>query len=155
MIRAATDADAPEVAEIWNSAIRDTTITFNPDEKSVAEVAELIKNACFVWEYEGRVLGFARYFQFRGGAGYRFTVEHTIMLHPDAQGQGAGRKLMDAICADAKAAGMHTLFAGCSGENPDAVRFHAALGFQTVATLREVGFKFGRWIDLVLMQKHL
>ena len=155
MIRPAVAGDAPAIAQIWNAAIRDTTITFNPDEKSVDDVAALIEQACLVWEVEGRVLGFARYFQFRGGAGYRYTAEHTIMLHSDAHGQGVGRQLMGALCTDAKNAGMHTLFAGCSAENPGAVLFHAALGFQTVATLPEVGFKFGRWIDLVLMQKHL
>ncbi|WP_106744829.1 GNAT family N-acetyltransferase [Yoonia maritima] len=155
MIRPAVAGDAPAIAQIWNAAIRDTTITFNPDEKSVDDVAALIEQACLVWEVEGRVQGFARYFQFRGGAGYRYTAEHTIMLHPDAHGQGAGRQLIKALCDHAKNAGMHTLFAGCSAENPGAVRFHAALGFQTVATLPEVGFKFGRWIDLVLMQKHL
>ena len=155
MIRPAVAGDAPAIAQIWNAAIRDTTITFNPDEKSVDDVAALIEQACLVWEDEGRILGFARYFQFRGGAGYRYTAEHTIMLHADAHGQGVGRQLMDALCRDAKSAGMHTLFAGCSAENPGVVRFHAALGFQMVATLPEVGFKFGRWIDLVLMQKHL
>ena len=155
MIRPATSHDAPQIAAIWNDAIRNTTITFNPQEKSPEEVAALTQTAAFVWGDQERVLGFARYFQFRGGLGYRHTAEHTIMLHPDAQGRGVGRVLMDTLCADAKTAGFHTMFAGCSGENPDAVRFHATLGFQEVATLKEVGFKFGRWIDLVLMQKHL
>jgi len=155
MIRSATDADAPQIAAIWNHAIRETTITFNPDEKTVAEVAQLCAKNCLVAVERDKVLGFARYFQFRGGAGYRFTVEHTIMLHADAHGRGVGRALMDALCAAAKADGMHTMFAGCSAENPGAVTFHARAGFTTVATLPEVGFKFGRWIDLVLMQKTL
>lgn len=155
MIRLACADDAAGVAAIWNAAIRDTTITFNPDEKTVAEVAELIAQNCFVWEHEGAVLGFARYFQFRGGAGYRFTAEHTIMLAKAVHGRGVGRALMSTLCAHAKDAGIHTLFAGCSAENPSGVQFHAAIGFETVATLPEVGFKFGRWIDLVLMQKRL
>ncbi|WP_296431941.1 GNAT family N-acetyltransferase [Yoonia sp.] len=154
-IRAAIPADAPQIADIWNHAIRVTTVTFNPVEKSNAEVAELTAQDCLVWEEKGNVLGFARYFPFRGGEGYRFTVEHTIMLHADGHGQGGGRALMQALFADAKAAGKHTMFAGCSAENTGAVRFHAKLGFQEVATLPEVGFKFGRWIDLVLMQKIL
>lgn len=156
MIRPAVATDASAVAQIWNAAIRDTTITFNPVEKSVAEVAGMITDGrCLIWEEAGQVLGFARYFQFRGGEGYRFTAEHTVMLHPDGQGRGGGRALMQALCDHAKAAGWHTLFAGCSAENPGAVTFHANLGFETVATLPEVGFKFDRWIDLVLMQKRL
>lgn len=154
-VRRAAPADATQIAAIWNRAIRDTTITFNPVEKTVADVAALTADNTLVWEAAGQVLGFARYFQFRGGEGYRFTVEHTIMLHADGQGKGGGRALMEALCADAKAAGMHSMFAGCSAENEGAVRFHAKLGFTEVATLPEVGFKFGRWIDLVLMQKTL
>ena len=155
MIRPATPDDAPAIAAIWNKVIRDTTITFNPDEKTVEEVAGLIAKNCLVWEEDGQLLGFARYFQFRGGAGYRFSAEHTILLDDAAKGRGGGRALMGALCDHARDAGMHTMFAGCSAENPGAVRFHAAMGFVTVATLSEVGFKFGRWIDLVLMQKRL
>ena len=155
MIRPAAPQDVAAIAAIWNAAIRDTTITFNPVEKSDEEVATLIARDCLVWEENGEVLGFARFFQFRGGEGYRHTAEHTIMLRDGAGGRGGGRALMLALFDAARATGMHTLFAGCSGENPGAVRFHAALGFAALATLPEVGFKFGRWIDLVLMQKRL
>lgn len=155
MIREARTEDAVEIAAIWNHAIRETTITFNPMEKSDDEVALLTAKQCLVWVEDNVVLGFARYFPFRGGEGYRFTVEHTIMLHADGHGKGGGRALMMALCDHARASGMRSMFAGCSAENSGAVGFHAKLGFQEVATLPEVGFKFGRWIDLVLMQKIL
>lgn len=157
MIRPATPADADAIAAIWNHAIRETTITFNPDVKSVDEVANLItdQTPCLVYEDAGMVQGFARYFQFRGGAGYRQTAELTIMLDDAAQGKGAGRLLVTALCDLAKANGIHSIFAGCSAENPNAVAFHTKLGFERLAVLSQVGFKFGRWIDLVLMQKRL
>lgn len=103
----------------------------------------------------GQLLGFARYSQFRAGAGYKFSVEHTVMLHTDARGHGAGKLLMDGLCDLAKKAGKHTMYAGVSGENQGAVDFHAKMGFTIAAVLPEVGYKFGRWLDLVLMQKRL
>lgn len=107
MIRPATKADAPAIAAIGNDAIRNTTITFNPVEKPNEEVGAMITDAtpCLVYEDARGVMGFARYFPFRSGEGYRFSVEHTIMLHPDLRGKGAGRALLGAICELAQAAG--------------------------------------------------
>ncbi|MDX8353722.1 N-acetyltransferase family protein [Cognatiyoonia sp. IB215182] len=155
MIRPAMPADAAAITDIWNAVIRDTTITFNPTEMTEGEVSALIAKDTLVLEEDGQTLGFVRFFPFRAGEGYKYTVEHTIMLHPDARGRGAGRALLTALSEMAKAQGTRTMIAGCSGESPAAIRFHTACGFQTVATLPEVGFKFGRWIDLVLMQKRL
>jgi L-amino acid N-acyltransferase YncA len=155
LIRPATAADAPAIAAIWNHYIRDTTVTFLPDEKSLEDAEKMIAtDVCLVADDNG-VQGFARYFQFRGGRGYFHTVEHTVLLAPGTGGRGYGRGLMKALVAHAAAAGKHSMWAGVSGENADGVAFHAALGFEEVARLPEVGFKFGRWIDLVLMQKRL
>lgn len=82
-------------------------------------------------------------------------MEHSIHLEPLARGQGLGRALMQAIETHALARGTHSMIAGVSGENATGIAFHAALGYRTVATLPESGFKFGRWLDLVLMQKFL
>ena len=154
-VRPATPADAPGIGAIWNTIIRDTTITFNPVEKPDAEIAELTQqNPFFVWD-ENRILGFATYFPFRSGPGYLHTVEHTIVLHPDAQGRGVGRALMTRICDHARAADKHSLIAVVTKENPGGLAFHEAMGFVRRATLPEVGFKFGRWLDAVFMQKRL
>jgi L-amino acid N-acyltransferase YncA len=154
-IRPATATDAAAIAAIWNHYIRDTTVTFLPDEKSVEDAEKMIAtDVCLVAD-DGGVQGFARYFQFRGGRGYVHTVEHTVLLAPGTAGRGYGRALMKALMAHAAEAGKHSMGAGVSGENADGVAFHAALGFEEVARLPEVGFKFGRWIDLVLMQKRL
>jgi len=161
LIRQATAADAPAIARIWEPVIRETTITFSDEVKSPAAVAALVAERAaagfpfLLAEAGGEPLGFASYAQFRGGNGYARCMEHTIILAPVARGQGTGRRLMTAIEAHAAARGAHSLWAGVSGENAAGIAFHAALGYAHAATLRETGFKFGRWLDLVLMVKYL
>lgn len=156
-IRLAISADAPGIGDIWNAAIRDTTITFNPVEKTDAEIMATIQseNPFFVWDAAGRILGFSTYFPFRPGVGYQHTVEHSILLHPKAQGRGIGRKLLSHVADHARAADKHSLIAVVCKENDAGLAFHGAMGFVRRATLPEVGFKFGRWLDVVLMQKRL
>ncbi|MBD3680120.1 MAG: N-acetyltransferase family protein [Rhodobacteraceae bacterium] len=160
-IRAATDADIPGILAIWNPVIRDTAITFNPVEKSEADLAAMLAEKAaaghgfLVAEDAGEILGFVTYGQFRGGVGYARTMEHTIILAPGAHGRGLGRALMAAIEDHARAGGAHSLFAGVSSGNPSGVAFHAAIGFREVVVLREVGWKFGQWYHLHVMQKFL
>ncbi len=160
LIRLATAADAAAIATLWNPYIRDTPVTFNAAEKSVLDVERMIEDrsalghATFV-ATDGDLLGFASYAQFRGGVGYATCMEHSILLAPQARGKGAGRGLINAVCAHAAAAGAHQMIAGVSGENSEGRAFHAAMGFAHIATIPEAGFKFGRFIDLVLMQKFL
>lgn len=156
MIRPAEPSDAPAIAAIWNHYIRVSVATFNAQEKSVQEVADSIAGNPGFWvARSNQVIGFATYFQFRGGVGYARTMEHTVQIAPDGCGSGTGRALMAALLDHAKQAGAHSMFAGVSAENDEGVRFHDRLGFETVARLPEVGFKFGRWMDLILMQKRL
>jgi phosphinothricin acetyltransferase len=156
-VRLATGLDADAVAAIWNHYIRETSVTFNALEKTADEVAALIatRPAFFVALDQGRVAGFATYDQFRGGVGYARTMEHTIQLAPGASGRGHGRALMRAVEDHARMGGAHSMFAGVSGENPEGRAFHARLGYAETAVLPAVGWKFGRWMDLVLMQKFL
>jgi phosphinothricin acetyltransferase len=161
VIRAAAETDAPAVAALWNHFIRDTLVTFNHAEKTTEEVASLIASrraagqGFLVAEDAGRLAGFATYFQFRGGVGYARTMEHTILLDERSRGRGTGRALMAAIEDHARAAGAHSLFGGVSGANPTGRAFHLAVGYKEVAVLREVGWKWDRWLDLHLMQKIL
>lgn len=157
IVRAATSEDAATIAAIWNPQILDTVVTFNSVPKSDHDVAAMIaQRPCFlVLEIDQKLAGFASYDQFRGGIGYAHTMEHTIILAPEASGRGAGRALMRALMDHARAADVHTLWAGVSAENSAGVAFHSSLGFETVAVLPEVGRKFDRWMDLVLMQKRL
>lgn len=156
-VRRAGVGDAEAIAELVNPLVRDTTVTFTNREKSPREIAALIEAGQPHWVAElGRaVVGYASYAEFRAGPGYAQTKEHSIALAPAARGQGLGRALMAAVCDHAQQAGAHSLIAGVSGENEAGQDFHAALGFVEVARLEQVGRKFDRWHDLVLMQKFL
>lgn len=157
-IRQAQAADAAAIVDITNAVIRDTLITFTTTERSVDSVSADIEArgpGYLVAEKNGRVLGFATFGPFRSGPGYAQSREHTIQLAPEIRGQGVGRALMRALEAAARAEGVHVLVAGISSANPGAIAFHAALGFTQVGCMPEVGFKWGKWLDLVLMQKIL
>lgn len=161
MIRAATPADAPGIAAIWNPVIRDTSITFNAIEKTEADIAAMIHDrqaaghAFLVSDAAGGIAGFATYAQFRSGVGYARSMEHTILLSPKAHGSGLGRALLTALEDHARVAGVTSLIAGISGENSAGRAFHAHMGYAEVAILQRTGYKFGREMDLVLMQKFL
>lgn len=156
-IRRATGADALAVQALWNHAIRDTLITFNSVEKSPEDVAKAIadSDAFLVAEENGKIVGYASFFAFRAGAGYAHTKEHSIMLAEGARGRGVGRALMQTLEDEARAQGVHSLIAGVSGSNPMGEPFHASIGYKTLGVVPQVGFKFDRWHDLVLMQKFL
>src|SRR5690606_19324270 len=108
-----------------------------------------------VAEEDGLVAGFGSFGDFRAWPGYRFTVEHTVHVRSDRRGRGIGNALMAALLARGRALGKHVMMAGVDAANAGSIRFHERLGFQRVGHLREVGFKFGRWVDLVFMQKML
>ena len=158
IIRRARPEDAEPLTLILNDAIANTTITFTSDLKTVDYLRDEIaaRGAAFqVVEVDGVAAGYASYFPFRNGPGYARTKEHSIALAAQARGVGAGRALMTALEDVARKDKVHSLWAGVSAENPVGRAFHAAIGFDEIATLSEVGFKFDRWIDLVLMQKKL
>lgn len=155
MIRPATPQDAKAIQTIWNDLIRNTTVTFNNVEKSLDEVKDMLQNRPVFVADTGRVVGYASYGPFRNGVGYQHIAEHSIVLTQDGRGQGNGRNLMDAVSSHAKANDIKSLIAGISGENQTAQAFHSHLGFTEVGRIPQAGFKFDRWLDLVLMQKHL
>lgn len=156
-IRPATPQDAGGIAQIYNQIIRDTTITFAPDEKSEDEIAAQIAQAeAYLVVCDGtHVLGFASYAPFRKGPGYAGVKEHSICLAQAARGDGLGGALLGALEDQARAQGVVHMVAGVSGENAAGIAFHARHGYETVGHLPEIGQKFGRRLDLVLMQKTL
>lgn len=161
MIRPAKAADAPALAALLNHWILHSAVTFNPVPKSEADILAMIAakatagHAFLVAEDNGRIIGQASYGQFRGGQGYRTCMEHSISLLPGSPRKGLGRALLTAIEDHARCAAAHQMIAGVSGENPDGQAFHTRMGYRHLATVPQAGFKFGRYIDLVLMQKFL
>jgi len=160
-IRPALEHDAQAVASLWNPIIRDTVITFNPLEKTAAEVAAILSaraaegHPFLVAEEAGQILGFASYFQFRAGKGYARTMEHSINLAEKARGKGLGRALMAALEVHARSRGMRSLVGAITASNRGSIRFHESLGFVEVGRMTDAGWKFGRYHDLVFMQKLL
>jgi L-amino acid N-acyltransferase YncA len=161
MIRPATADDAPALAALLNHWIEHTSVTFNPVPKSTTDVLDMIAakaaagHAFLVAKDAGRVIGQASYGQFRAGQGYSTCMEHSISLAPGTHGKGLGRALMTALEDHARGQGAHQMIAGVSGENPQGRAFHERIGYRVIATIPQAGFKFGRYMDLVLMQKFL
>jgi L-amino acid N-acyltransferase YncA len=161
MIRAARPEDAAAIAALLNHWIANTAITFTPTPKTAEDIADQIAakaaagHGFFVAVEDGALLGQASYGQFRAGAGYATCMEHSISLAPGARGQGLGRALLQAVEDHARTGGAHQMIAGVSGENPEGRAFHDRMGYRLVATVPQAGFKFGRFMDLWLMQKFL
>ena len=160
-IRPALPSDASAICALWNLHITTRLTTFNSapktDPQVAAQIAQLKNDGFGFWVAvdESAVLGFAYYGQFRGGIGYAHTMEHTIYVADGATGRGYGQQLLNTVETDARNKGAHVMMAGVSAENGPGIAFHARCGYIEVARLPDVGRKFDRWLDLVLMQKFL
>ncbi|MGR3490745.1 MAG: GNAT family N-acetyltransferase [Shimia sp.] len=152
----AQDSDLPGVLEIWNAAIRGTAQTFTTKEKTLDGLRALLHppHVLLVARAEG-VLGFGTLGPFRGGPGYRHSVEHTLYVAQTARGRGIGVALLRGLEDAARAQAAHVMVGAISGENPRSVAFHLREGFTEVGRMLQVGRKFDRWMDLVLVQKVL
>lgn len=156
--RQARESDAMEICGISNPIIRDTLVTFTSQMRTETQVRQEILErgpAFQVAERAGRVIGFATFFPFRQGPGYIHTREHSVQLAPDARGHGVGREIMARLETVAVSQSVHVQVACVSSANPKALEFHARLGFSKVGQMPQVGYKQGRWLDLILMQKTL
>jgi phosphinothricin acetyltransferase len=161
-IRPATTADAAACAAIYAPFVRDGTASFEtepPDGEAMATRMAKVLGAGWPWlvaEEDGRVLGYAYASQFRDRAAYAQSCESSVYVAGGGHRRGAGRELMTALCDAARAAGFRQVIAviGDSG-NAASIGLHSALGFRHVGTLTNVGRKFGRWLDVVYMQKEL
>ncbi len=160
LIRPATPADATSTAAIYNEEVTRSTVTFDLVTRTVEEQAEWLSARAgalevVVAEIDGVVAGFASLSPYRDRPAYRTTVEDSIYVHRDHRGEGVGRGLLTEIVEVASARGFHAVMARIVGGHDASIRLHRSVGFDLVGIEREVGRKFGRWLDVALMQKLL
>lgn len=160
-IRDAIPADAAGIAAIYNDAVRHTTaILMEAPVDAASRVIWMQARAALGYPVlvavQGeRVLGYASFGDWRAFDGFRATVENSVYVAPEARGRGLARSLLEALIPRARALGKHVIVAAITAENDTSLRLHAKLGFVETARMREVGQKFGRWLDLVFMELRL
>jgi L-amino acid N-acyltransferase YncA len=161
-IRNAIEADIPEIQAIYAHHVLTGAGTFEEAPPSVEEITERFANVTgHGWSWlvatdATGVLGFAYYTQFRDRSAYRYCAEDSVYVREDVRGQGVGKALVARLIENATAHGMRQMIAVIGdSENVGSIGVHASLGFQMVGTLRSAGVKFGRWVDVVSMQRGL
>lgn len=160
-IRAANFEDVPHILHILNHAIAHSTASYHEHPRSLEEQYRWFLNQeqlgfpILVAVIADKVVGFSGFGIFRPLSGFKYSAEHAVYIDEDYRGQGLGAALLTALFPYAQTLGIHTLIACIDSENHASIALHLKYGFREAGCLREVGFKFGRWLDLVLLQKHL
>ncbi|MEM0978379.1 MAG: N-acetyltransferase family protein [Pseudomonadota bacterium] len=155
------DPVCADIAALWTHYIDTSVVTFNPKPKTRDAISEAIRekriagDPVFAAYRDDTFIGFGTYGPFRTGEGYKFSKEHTIMLDAASTGSGIGRQLIHRLEEHACTNNVQSLWAGVTGTNQAAIDFHKTMGFQHIVTIPEIGWKFDRWHDLVLMRKRL
>jgi phosphinothricin acetyltransferase len=161
-IRPVAPADMPDITAIYALAVRHGTASFEIEPPAEAEMnarRQTLESGGFpylVADIGGRIAGYAYAGPYRTRIAYRYTVEDSVYVHPDAHRQGIGRKLLTELIAQAEARGFRQMIAviGDSAQT-SSIELHRSLGFAAVGTFTNIGFKHGRWLDSVLMQRAL
>jgi L-amino acid N-acyltransferase len=161
IVRPATEADLPPILAIYNDAVVKTTAIWNDtiadlaNRKTWLEARQKQNYPVLVAEEEGVVVGYGSFGDFRAFDGYRFSVEHSVYVAEGTRRRGIASALLEALTLKARELGKHVMIGGIAGDNLASLKLHAKLGFSESGRMPEVGFKFGRWLDLVFMQKTL
>ena len=159
LIREAVEADFPEITDIYNDVLLHSTAIYNDCPSTVEERItwwrlrqEKQYPVLVAKSNSGTIVGFGSFGDFRSWPGYRFTVEGTIHVQPSSRGKGVGTELLKTLVLRAAALGKHVMIAGVDSENTSSLRFLERFGFERAALLRQVGYKFDRFLDLILLQ---
>ncbi|WP_243360501.1 GNAT family N-acetyltransferase [Fundidesulfovibrio terrae] len=161
MIRQAREGDLIDILDIYNDAILNTTAVYSYKAQTLEDRTAWLCNKIddgypvFVYDDGVEVFGFSTYGPFRAWPAYKYTIEHSVYVAPQARGKGVGISLMRALIADAVGRGYATMVAGIDSENTISIRMHEKLGFKFSGTITKAGYKFGRWLDLAFYQLDL
>lgn len=161
LLRDATPADLPAILAIYNHAVAETTAIWNEtlvdldNRKAWYDLRQTRGFPILVAEIEGRIAGYASYGDWRPFDGFRHSVEHSVYVEKEFYGRGLGKALMTALIERARAGNIHVMVAAIEAGNTGSIALHTSLGFRLVGTHYEVGRKFGRWLDLTMMELKL
>jgi phosphinothricin acetyltransferase len=158
MINDASQADLAEIFGIYNEVIRNSTAVYTEieftEERGAAwfEAKSAVGFPVIVARDQSGITGFGTFGEFRAPPCYRNSVEHSVHVRADRRGSGIGRKLVIELMGRAAAMHKHVMIAGIDADNTVSIKLHKSLGFIDVGHFHQVGFKFGRWLDLVFLQ---
>jgi L-amino acid N-acyltransferase YncA len=157
----ASRQDLPEILKIYNEVIRTSTAVYTEIELTAERGAawfDAKRSGGFpfiVAKDASGITGFGTFGEFRAPPCYRNSVEHSVHVRADRRGQGIGRQLVIELMSQAAAMDKHVMIAGIDADNAVSIKLHESLGFINVGHFHEVGFKFGRWLDLVFLECRL
>jgi L-amino acid N-acyltransferase len=158
-LSAAARTQLPEIRDIYNEVIRNSTAVFSDvevtlqDREAWFEAKRAGGFPVLVAADSSGVVGFGTFGDFRSWPGYRYSVEHTVHVRADRRGRGVGQALVAALLQEAARQQKHVMIGGIDAQNVTSIALHEKLGFKVVGELQEVAFKFGRWLDLKFMQR--
>lgn len=153
---------AEAILAIFNEAIVHSTALYDYQPRSLATMAPWFATKLAhqfpvigFEDTDGELMGFASYGTFRAWPAFKYSVEHSVYVHRDHRGKGLGRRLLVTLIGEAERRGVHTLIGAIDLDNTESIQLHQRLGFQEAGIIRQAGYKFGRWLDLVFYQRIL
>jgi len=161
MIREANEKDLPDILEIYNDAIENTTAIYTYKPLTLIEREKWLKNKkkegypVLVYEQDNKAVGFASFGPFRAWPAYKYTAEHLVYVHKEYRKQGIGMLLLKEIIKIVSEREYKTLVAGIDSDNEKSIYMHKKLGFTYSGTIEKAGYKFGRWLNLAFYQLEL
>ena len=156
-VRPATERDVDPIARIYNEAVRNTVSTFDTEPRTHEAQAEFLRHhdsrhPVIVAEIDGNVVGWGSLSQWSDRKAYEWTAEVSVYIDEHWRGKGIGRRILGDLISAGRKGGFHTLLARIADGNETSLHLHHGAGFQDVGVMRQVGFKFERWVDVHLLQ---